>query len=343
MSFMKKLFFVLIVSLSAISSAFSQKTNLIFFSENGERFTIILNGIKQNAQPETNIKVTDLPAPSYKVKVIFADSKLGEVNKNLLFGQGTETTFVIKKNNKGEYIIRYMNEVPLSQAAPAAPEQTVVYYNTNSEPEENEPINGNTTTVIHTKTTTTSSQGGGDNGAGNVSVGMNINDPDLGININMNVSGPGTTTTTSGSSSSYTTTTTTTTTSSSSSDGEEYEQHERPRSQPKYVLPGYSGPTGCPMPLSSKEFSDVKASISSKTFDDTKLTIAKQVIGSNCLLCSQVKEIMLLFTFEDTRLELAKYGYGYTYDIGNYYKLNDAFTFEASIEELNTFINSQKR
>ena len=47
---------------------------------------------------------------------------------------------------------------------------------------------------------------------------------------------------------------------------------------------------------------------------------------------------MLLFTYEDTRLELAKYAYGYTYDIGNFYKLNDAFTYESSIEELNEYI-----
>lgn len=46
----------------------------------------------------------------------------------------------------------------------------------------------------------------------------------------------------------------------------------------------------------------------------------------------------MLFSFEDTRLELAKYSYGYTYDIGNYYLLNDAFTFESTIEELDEFI-----
>ena len=110
-----------------------------------------------------------------------------------------------------------------------------------------------------------------------------------------------------------------------------------------YVMPGYNGPVGCPWPMSPQDFQDVKNSIASKTFDDSKLTIAKQVISSNCLLCSQVKEIMLLFTFENTRLDLAKYSYGYTYDIGNYYKLNDAFTFESSIDELNEYINGYKR
>jgi len=46
---------------------------------------------------------------------------------------------------------------------------------------------------------------------------------------------------------------------------------------------------------------------------------------------------MNTFSFEDTKLEFAKYAYERTYDIGNYYKLNDAFSFESSIEELNEY------
>ena len=92
--------------------------------------------------------------------------------------------------------------------------------------------------------------------------------------------------------------------------------------------------------MNDNDFQGVKQSISSKSFEDSKLTMAKQVLNSNCLFSSQVKEIMMLFSFEDTRLELAKAGYGNTYDIGNYYKVNDAFTFESSIDELNAYINS---
>ena len=55
-------------------------------------------------------------------------------------------------------------------------------------------------------------------------------------------------------------------------------------------------------------------------------------------MAEQVKEIMLLFDFESTRLEFAKEAYSYTYDLDNYYILNDAFDFESSISELNEFI-----
>ena len=47
---------------------------------------------------------------------------------------------------------------------------------------------------------------------------------------------------------------------------------------------------------------------------------------------------MMAFDFEDTKLQFAKYAYGHTYDINNFYMVNDAFEFESSIEELNRAI-----
>ena len=51
---------------------------------------------------------------------------------------------------------------------------------------------------------------------------------------------------------------------------------------------------------------------------------------------------MILFTFEDNRLQFAKFAYERTYDVGNYYKVNNAFTFENSMDELNEYIDSRK-
>ena len=104
-----------------------------------------------------------------------------------------------------------------------------------------------------------------------------------------------------------------------------------------YVLEGYSGTYGCPYPMSPGDFEGAKKSIASKGFDESKLTIAKQIIGSNCMLCSQIKELMMLMSFEQTRLDLAKFAWSHNLDRGNYYKLNDAFSFESSINELNEY------
>ena len=78
---MKKTFIVIAFLFAGALSVKAQYANLVIFAEDSHPFTLILNGMQQNEFPETNIKVTDLPAPSYKVKIIFEDSKLKPINK----------------------------------------------------------------------------------------------------------------------------------------------------------------------------------------------------------------------------------------------------------------------
>ena len=68
------------------------------------------------------------------------------------------------------------------------------------------------------------------------------------------------------------------------------------------------------------------------------MTLAKQITKSNCLTAEQVKQLTMLFDFESGKLEYAKFAYAYCYDLGNYYKVNDAFDFESSIKELDEHI-----
>jgi hypothetical protein len=94
--------------------------------------------------------------------------------------------------------------------------------------------------------------------------------------------------------------------------------------------------------MSPSDFSSLKQTIASKTFEDTRMTIAKSVLGDRCVISDQVKELCSLFTFEENKLEIAKFAYQRTYDIGNYFKVNDVFTFESSIEELNDYIRARR-
>jgi hypothetical protein len=184
------------------------------------------------------------------------------------------------------------------------------------------------TTVSRTSTTTTSgTPPPGDNV--NINMGVNPNETGGGVNVNISTSGTGTSQTTT----THTSTTTTT--------GNAYNEAPPPPPSRSYI-PGYDGPIGCPAPMSPNDFSDFKNSVSSKSFEDSKLTISQQVLNNNCLLTSQVREVMLLFSFEETRLDFAKYAYKHTYDVGNYFKINDAFTFESSIDDLNTYIGNNR-
>ena len=332
---MKTIFTTLMLSLLIMKSVYSQNNNLIIYSQDGFKFTVILNGIRQNASPETNVKVTGLNATNYQVKVIF-ENKMADLDQNayLMYGgnptQNTEYSYAIK-GTKDKLKLKFQSAAPFEVSAPPPvdPQQTVVTYS---------PVDVvavNTGGVSTTTTTTTNTVGTTTNAVGN-SVGMNVNG--VGVGISINVTDPtmmGTTGVTSGS-----TTTTTSTTTTSSSGGTMSGGDVVIHDNNAYVLPGYSGVYGCPYPMGQSDFESAKQSISSKGFDESKLTIAKQIIGSNCMLCSQIKEMMLLLSFEESRLDLAKFAWSHNLDRGNYYKLNDAFTFETSIDELNQYTQS---
>lgn len=367
---MKKLLLSTFV-LFAFANTFSQNTsNLIVFSEGGERFYLILNGIRQNDLPQTNVKVEGLNAANYSTKIIFEDKTIPELTKKYLTvqdadGNVTEATYAIKEK-KGQFKLRWRSAVPLNQA-PAYTGETIVYTTVAKPAIETVVVNQTTTTTTSgnnsdgininmnvgatnmgaastqtsttttnsnvtgtTSTTTTTTQTGGTGES--VGVNVNLGGMNMGVGININ----------DGDMTQSSTTTTTTVTSSSSTTaptngGTVVVVNETASTQ---AMPGYTGVVGCNgWPMTENDFSQSKTSIESKSFSDSKLKLAKQVAGSNCLTAQQVKEITSLFDFESTRLEFAKYAYSRTYDIGNYFKVNDAFEFESSIDELDSYIN----
>lgn len=307
---MKKITFFVLFLVSGITLAFAQGSNLVVFSENGERFYLIVNGLRQNDEARTNVRITGLTAPSYKIKIIFEAPSLKSIDKTIYFAEeeDVEATYVIKRDKKNRLVLRFMNQVPLPAVMQPVPNQYVIPYHTTPLPPQ--PA-GN---ILP------SGQGG---------INVTVNDPNSGFNMNIGINPPGQTPPSYPPQGQY-----------YPPQGQYYPQQGQyyPPQGQYYNLPGYSGPYGCPWPLSQEQFENVLQSIRSKSFEDSRIAIAKQVIDANCLLSSQVKQIMLLFSFESTRLELAKYAFGHTYDPGNYYMLNDAFTFESSIEELNNFI-----
>ncbi len=322
---MKKSIFLFLAFFNIAFIVSAQTNNAILFTENGERFQVVLNGILQNTNAETNVKMTQLNSDAYKCRILFEDKKLGYVDFNLFFpSMGTEVTYNVKQNNKGQYVVRYVSDVPVAQAPPAAPTERVIVYQSVAAPV---PTSTTTTTVQQTRTNTNQN-------SDNVNINMGVNVNGSGGSININASGldgmDGATTT-----SSTTTTTHTVVTSSSSSGGSVVS------AAPATVVyvNGYNGRVGCPVPMSPGDFTGMKETIQSKDFENTKLTIAKQVLQNNCLTSAQVGEVLRLFDFENTRLDYAKYAYAHTYDVGNYYKVNDAFEFESSVDELNKYIS----
>jgi hypothetical protein len=106
---------------------------------------------------------------------------------------------------------------------------------------------------------------------------------------------------------------------------------------------GWNPPPPPPPPapvfgMAPQTFNQLIISISSTPFDNTRLNIAKQAIMSNGATSQQILELMGMLTFESNRLDLAKFAYRYAADPNNYFMVNNGFTFNSSINELNRFI-----
>jgi hypothetical protein len=97
---MKKITTLLFLLVCLVS--FGQST-LTIFNNGGQQFYVILNGIKQNSTPQTNVSVSGINNGSYSVKLIFADGKTGDIDKNFMLDEPSfVTTRVIFKKGKGK-------------------------------------------------------------------------------------------------------------------------------------------------------------------------------------------------------------------------------------------------
>lgn len=104
-----------------------------------------------------------------------------------------------------------------------------------------------------------------------------------------------------------------------------------------------NGTTGsCRAAMSSTDFDDALSTIKNSSFDDTRLSTAKLVLATNCVSTNQVLTLIKTLTFEQNKIELAKYAYGYCVERNNYFKVVNAFTFDSSKTELNDYIKAQK-
>lgn len=312
---MKKIL-LFIFSISTILNITAQNSNLTIFSEDGNPFYVILNGIRQNEQPETNVRVNDLVNEYYSAKIIFGDQNLKTIEKKVLMvvdadANKGEVTYKVKRNKKGELVLRYFSFTPAAKVLPPPPSVAVVHYNSAPMPAISFGTN------ISTTTTSVSTSTNINNNPENVSAQINLGGMNVGASIQVNDNYN------SGSTISSTTTTTTT--------------NHNHINEPAQI---YVEEDAC-IPMNSNTFSSAKNSIEDQSFSDSKLSQAKTIAASNCLSSMQIKEICNIFDFEDTKLQFAKYAYDFCFDRNNYWQVNEVFDFNSTTEELNDFIKKR--
>ncbi len=95
-------------------------------------------------------------------------------------------------------------------------------------------------------------------------------------------------------------------------------------------------------PMNYERFQQLKQSIERESFDKNKMDLLRSILPNNRVSAQQVRELAYLISFENTRLELAKFAYRYTTDRGNYFVVNDVFNFGSSKTELTRYISTYR-
>lgn len=296
--------------------SFGQGASLTIFSEDGDKFILYLNGQQQNLNGQTNLRLDGLSQQYYQAKIVFEDKAKAAISKNIPVvdpGTNQPADVVYKiKNKDGEMKLRYFSAQPIQPNYVPPADVYVVHYG--------QPDRGTTTVTQTTVTQTT----GGNTGNGSVNIGFDAGGGNGGVNMNMNVNvnDPNMNSTVTQ------TTTTTTYSSSTTTSGGHYDN------QPVS--------TGCQYPMNVADFNAAKKTVANASFEETKLSTAKSILTSNCFSTNQVIEICKLFGFEESKLDFAKFAYDMTTDRGNYFKVGNIFSFDASKTELNDYISSHR-
>lgn len=280
-------------------------SSITVFSKNGEEFFLYLNGVQQNTKPQANVKVNNLNADTRRqVKIRFRRGDLEPVTRNILIkGFSDENAdYDVTYRIKQKRNGRYV--LRYYSRRPIQVSEPVV-----ATPP---PVNNEITTIKTTtqgNTSPSSSEG--------MSVKVKVLDKEVGFGFNIN---------TGGSKPAGTTTTTTTTTTSSSNSGN---------------LSTTSSPR-CVSPMSAENFAKVKRAISGAgSFDENRLRMAKLATKNACMKTDQIRQVMRLFSFGNSRLDFAKHAYAHAYDKQNYTQLVNSFTFSSNKEALMKFLESK--
>jgi len=92
--------------------------------------------------------------------------------------------------------------------------------------------------------------------------------------------------------------------------------------------------------MNSRDFDFLIASLQNTSFDNSRLTIAKSALRNNVVSSEQLLHIINTFTFESSKVEIAKTGWHSVSDKNRFFIIYAAFTFKSSINEIENYIQT---
>ena len=345
-----------------ISSCFFAQSNFTVFNNGGQKFFLIMNGIKQNSLAQTNVEVSGVKNGGYSVKLIFEDGKTGDIDKNFFIESASDiNTKIVFKKGKGK--LQLVSMVPTVSAQSSSdvvifrPDNNAVYSDTpviTERPSDRPVITETITTQTITQSTgngnagiqinVSGTEGQTPNNAtpngtqgGNGSIGISIADPISGENINMNVGvniNGGTTTNgqTNINQNSSTTTITTITSSNTSTNA------TPANTTPNPIAPAATV-SGCKNTLTNSTvfIEDLKL----QSFEDDRVDALKLALVNTCLYSVDAEKIMDLFTFDANQLSAAKLLFDRLLDKDKASSLTKHITFDSTKMEFRNYISGK--
>lgn len=384
---MKFFFLFNAIFLSIILNA---QSNLSVFNNDGQPFYVVLNGIRQNSKPETNVQVSQIKNGSYSVKVIFADGKTPDIDKNFMIDAPYDiTTRIVFKKGIGKLQLMGMEPTHgvIQEAVVYRPNDAAVYsdmvvVNSVSNATTNVTTNSSTTTnqgnttginmnvnvsdtpptsVQTSNTTVTNTTTAGIIPDENVNLNMNLSVGGVNLNLNANASGNGMGT---GATVTETTSSTTTTTTTSSSvttntgmnsttnnmsnqvnanmqlNGNSQVAQQQQNTQQQtiaQVQQPLSNRVNCTKTMNRLEA--FKAELQDQSFEEDRLEALQLAMKTTCLTTAQAEQLLDLFTFDENRLEVAKYLADRLTDRDNAGALAKKLTFDSNKMEYRRYIS----
>lgn len=284
-------------------NTFAQKANMIFYTANEEKFYLVINGIQQNAEPLTNIKVTDMNAPIiYSIRLKFANPAILTVDDKVSVQPSMEKTWIVQpkkiKNivSTNEYIVKTMSEIDI----------TDVPANVNFQP--------NQVIVYHTQVLP--QQDG-------VAFNMNVNDNSA--NVSFNIAVPQNEI------------------SMVSAEGHENNSYKVIGTEIQDIPANNITNSGCLYPLNELAFKTQLERAKSQTTTSGKQIVAEKIAQQNCLTAKQVYELCYALVLNNDKLTLAKFCYTRCFDPQNYEEVYKAMTTNIMVKDLDAYVNSQSQ
>lgn len=341
-----KHFFTLLLSIIAFGT-FGQTSNLIVFNNSGQQFFVILNGIKQNSLPKTNVKIEGLAPAAYKVKIIFADGRTGDIDKSVFLDSAMEYSaqIVLKKGKKGK--LRLFDMVALNTSPYGDGAETITYRPTdnsvysdqqNSSVQGNVQINQNGTTHTHADGTvhdqnhkpiqqSTTNANPSMNGT-HTHVDGTVHDhnhkPVKNPTTNTNPAMNGTHT---------------------HADGTVHDHNHNvvnpPVATPSSGLIGQAtvnvdGSLTCSSALPSIDH--IIEGIKAATYSSDQVNFVQNALKTSCINSDQAYRIVNTFTFDGDKIKIAKFCFDHMTDKSNASKLLSLFQFSSSKDELKKYV-----